>query len=239
MIDESKLIFFTGIPGSKWSTVAHIISHNKKYPINISDYSPERQYTHSQSNGIVGLSNGISHQGAYFGPGNTFGNNFDQLDKLSKEEVLEELDKPYSDKSWDTYRIIKCHQFGLHLDFIKDTFPTSKIIMVMRPEPLAYSAWLKAGGFDLITYPNYQQYYQNEDKLKKELYIESAKTKQFVHEQKLKIDVVSQQYWNSAWNLSANDSQELERYMNSIETKLFENGTTAYTYDVTIASVNL
>jgi len=30
MIDESKLIFFTGAPGSKWSAVSNVLSMTKK-----------------------------------------------------------------------------------------------------------------------------------------------------------------------------------------------------------------
>ena len=70
-MDESKLIFYTGAPGSKWSATAHLITMNKKYPINTSDYSAERTYTHVQRD--------VSHLGAYWGPGNDIGENFHQL----------------------------------------------------------------------------------------------------------------------------------------------------------------
>ncbi len=98
-MDESKLIFFTGAPGSKWSATAHILSHNKKMPINTSDYSDSRVYTHPVP--------GVSHLGAYWGPGFEFGNKFDKIDKLSKDEIINEIEKPYKDNSYSKFRIIK------------------------------------------------------------------------------------------------------------------------------------
>ena len=80
MYDESKLIFFTGAPGSKWSAVSNVISKNKIMPINISDHSDDRVYTHTRSP--------VQHLGAYWGPGNEHGKNFDQLNTRLYENVI-------------------------------------------------------------------------------------------------------------------------------------------------------
>ena len=45
-VDESKLIFFTGAPGSKWSATAHLLALSGLYNINTSDYNDDRIYTH-------------------------------------------------------------------------------------------------------------------------------------------------------------------------------------------------
>lgn len=67
-IDESKLIFFTGAPGSKWSAVAHLLALSGRYNINISDYNDDRVYTHPGPK--------ISHLGSYWGPGFGVGEKF-------------------------------------------------------------------------------------------------------------------------------------------------------------------
>ena len=43
MYDESKLIFFTGAPGSKWSAVSNVLSKNEIMPI--------QHYTYFKSGG--------------------------------------------------------------------------------------------------------------------------------------------------------------------------------------------
>ena len=43
-MDETKLVFFTGAPGSKWSAVAHVIAQSRKYKFDTGDYAPDRQY---------------------------------------------------------------------------------------------------------------------------------------------------------------------------------------------------
>lgn len=208
-MDESKLIFFTGAPGSKWSAFAHILTHNKILPINTSDYADDRIYSHPSPSWPV------SHLGAYWGPGFDWGDNFHKIDTLSKDEILEEIDKPYTDKSWEKYRIIKCHQFSLNLDWIKENFPTSKIMIVLRPNSVCANAWIDAGGWN-ITYPVYKPYYQDNDSLRHKVAEELQSAKTFINTHDLTMDVVTQKYWLNRWGIEKN-TPELELYMDSIE----------------------
>jgi len=211
MFDESKLIFFTGAPGSKWSAVSHLLTKQTKYPINTSDYQEDRQFDHVSHKFFP-----TSHLGAYFGPGQEFGNDFHILDTLSKEEIVEEIDKAYKDKGWDKYRIVKCHHFSRHLRFITETFPKSKIITVHRPAVLCYRGWQKAGGFDHITYPDYS-YYQDLDFMKEEITRENVGIMRFWEETQCDVHLVRSRYWKDRWDIDVNQDEETKTYSDSIE----------------------
>lgn len=224
-MDESKLIFFTGAPGSKWSATAHILTHNKVMPINTSDYADDRVYKHPSPSWPV------SHLGAYWGPGFGWGENFDKIDTLSKDEILYEIDKPYADKNWEQYRIIKCHQFALNLDWIKENFPTSKIMIVLRPNAVCADAWINAGGWD-ITYPIYRDYYINNDILRKKAAQELQCAKTFINKNNIDMNVITKKYWQERWGIECN-TEELQLYMDSIECS----PTGVWHYDTTIAEI--
>ena len=72
-MDDDKLIFWTGAPGSKWSAASYVLSHTSKINIDISDQTPERCYIHPKKFG------GIRHVGSYFGPGFEFGHEFHKI----------------------------------------------------------------------------------------------------------------------------------------------------------------
>ena len=59
-MDESKLIFFTGAPGSKWSAVSYIPS--ECMDVDTTDRTPERLMVSKD------VYNGVRHTGLYFGP---------------------------------------------------------------------------------------------------------------------------------------------------------------------------
>lgn len=225
MFDESKLIFYTGAPGSKWSVASHIIAHNTKYPINKSDYREDRIFQHSTVN--------ICHYGAYFGPGNEFGKQFDNISLMSKNDIINQIDLAYSDKSWDKYRIVKCHHFSLNLEFIKETFPSSKIIIVLRPDTLCYQSWVSAGGFEKISYPNYLSYYKNLKILEEKIIEENESSRNFIDKYNLNLHVVRKKYWNEYWNLKL-DTEELQRYSDSLEKGIGER----FRYDTLTAHYN-
>ena len=225
-MDESKLIFFTGAPGSKWSATAHILSHNKKMPINTSDYADDRVYTHPTPNWQV------SHLGAYWGPGFRWGEQFHKINEMSKEDILAEIEKPYADNNWGEYRIIKCHQFALNLDWIKENFPTSKIMIVLRANSTCIDGWIDAGGLN-IKYPDYVPYYKNNDELRKLATEELQKAKTFINENNLDLHVVTSKYWKNRWGIQK-DTDELKLYMDSIE----QSPTGKWHYDVIVAEYN-
>lgn len=228
MIDESKLIFYTGAPGSKWSATAHLLTLNKKIKINTSDYSQDRIYTHSDI--------GISHLGAYWGPGNGMGEKFDNLSQLSKEEILFEIDKPYTDKNWNEYRLIKCHHFSSQLNYIKETFPSSKIIIILRPDIQCFKGWLGAGGFDGITYPDYKTFYKNKEILEKKIEEENDAAKNFINSNNLDIHTIREKFWKDTWSIDRN-TEDIDRYMRSIEMRQTR-GITRWNFDTTMSLYN-
>jgi hypothetical protein len=227
-MDESKLIFYTGAPGSKWSATAHLITMNERYPINVSDYSDDKVYTHSDI--------GISHLGAYWGPGNGVGEQFDRLSSMSKEDILLEIDKPYKDKNWNQYRLIKCHHFSTQLDHIVKTFPNSKIIIVLRPDIICYKGWIAAGGFEGITYPDYKTFYKDKETIEKKIDEENFHARDFIHKNNLDMHVVRERYWKTVWDIDRN-TEEKDRYMRSIEMRQ-THGIPRWNFDTTVSHYN-
>ena len=145
-----KYIFMTGAPGSKWSSV----SKNIYYSLDIdrSDYNDARTYYHDASGTMQ-----LMHMGAYFDPGMEFGGFFDEIDRHTKEKCEAEFDRPFTGTG---VRIIKSHVFAHNIDFLKDHWPDSPIILVQRPDDACLGWWVKCGHFT-ITYPKYDQYYQD------------------------------------------------------------------------------
>jgi hypothetical protein len=228
MIDESKLIFYTGAPGSKWSATAHLLTKSTKISINTSDYLNGREHYHPGPN--------IKHQGGYWGPGFEFGEKFHEINTLSKEEIIAEIERPYTDRNWDQYRIIKCHQFSLNLNFIKEAFPTSKIMIVIRSNNACTVGWKIGGGFD-ITYPNYTPYYKDYDTMAAMTALENANSRAFIYDNNLEIHMQTKAYWGKYWAVDT-DNEEAARYIASICRKTESNGTWIPRYDTAISCYN-
>lgn len=130
-----RRIFFTGVPGSRWSGIAQILEDVIPH-FNTTDRTPEREYSHHSFTG---------HKGAYFGKGMEF------EDLLIPE---------YIDQAWENLegtRLIKSHDWAYKLDLVKDLFPDDWIMLVYRPDLVSYAWWHEAGGFK-IEYPDYSHY---------------------------------------------------------------------------------
>lgn len=135
-MQNKKRIFFTGVPGSRWSGIAQIIEDNVS-EFNTSDRDSSKEYLHHSFTG---------HKGAYFGTG------------MEYESILDDpdyLDKPWKDSGGT--RLIKSHDWAVMLDQIKETYPSDPIMLVYRPDMTSYAWWHEAGGFQ-IKYPNYTAY---------------------------------------------------------------------------------
>lgn len=127
-------IFFTGVPGSRWSGIAQQIESLPGF--NASDRNTQRDYSHNQFSG---------HKGAYFGSGMEF------------ESYLEPT---YIDAAWKTLdgcRVVKSHEYAYKLKAINEIFPNDWIMLVYRPDLISYAWWHEAGGFQ-IKYPCYNSY---------------------------------------------------------------------------------
>ena len=133
-MDLPNKIFFTGVPGSKWSGIAQEI---ERIPgVNTSDRVSTREYTHNLYSG---------HVGAYFGRGMEFES------ELSDSNI----NQAHSDHSGT--RLIKSHDWAYKLEEIESKFPNDWIMLVYRNDLTSYAWWHEAGGFS-IKYPNYASY---------------------------------------------------------------------------------
>lgn len=127
-------IFFTGVPGSRWSGIAQILESLSGF--NTSDRSPERHYIH---NGFTG------HTGAYFG-------------RLMEFDSV--LDSDYIKSAWSKSGgtcLVKSHDWAYSLDQIKIKFPADWVVLVHRPDLESFDWWKSAGGWK-ISYPSYAAY---------------------------------------------------------------------------------
>jgi hypothetical protein len=214
-MDESKLIFFTGAPGSKWSAISEVLTNSPLLEIDTSDRNEQRVYSHGEK------FNNVQHLGSYFGPGMEFGEKWDMIDTLSKDEILSEIDKAFTDTESNKFRIIKCHQFVNNLDYIKEIFPSSKIIIITRPVESCYKGWFGSGGFD-ITYPVYKPYYKNEAGAKRYIEREVKLAEGWIKEKKLRKYRADEEHWTRFWGFKDLEPQSyIDNYIKSIEGYLY------------------
>ena len=107
-----KYIFVTGAPGSKWSSVVKNIYYSPD--IDRSDSNPKRTYRDEL------------HLGAYWDPGMEFGQFFHRLNEYDHYQCETEFDAPFTGSG---IKIIKSHYFARHIDYIKNTWPDSPIVL--------------------------------------------------------------------------------------------------------------
>ena len=147
-------IFFTGVPGSKWSGIAQILESSSAF--NTTDRTPEREYTHNQFSG---------HKGAYFGRGMEF-----------------YPDPMEIDQAWNGgagIKLAKSHDWAYMLDVIKPGFINDWVMLVYRPNEISNDWWHEAGGFN-ITYPNYSVY-KDSDRMRNEIAEQNSNILQFAY----------------------------------------------------------
>ena len=122
-------IWFTGVPGSRWSGIAQTL---EQLPgMNVSDRTPEREYTHHQYSG---------HKGAYFGRGMEFPADPTQVDQAWTEQ--------------EGCQLVKSHEW---IDHVEELPKEDWKLLVYRPDQTSFAWWHEAGGFQ-IGYPNYSAY---------------------------------------------------------------------------------
>ena len=129
-----EYIFFTGVPGSRWSGIAQEIKSQPGY--NTTDRADHRVYKHGDFSG---------HMDAYYGTGMEFDCSLDRTN----------LDAPYTDKTG--CKLLMSHEWPYYFDEIQDAYPLAWIQLIYRPDWASFIWWKQAGGFD-ITYPNYDWY---------------------------------------------------------------------------------
>lgn len=165
-----KRIFFTGVPGSRWSGIAQTLESTPDF--NISDRTSQREYLH---NGFSG------HKGAYFG-------------RMMEFEA--KLDADYIDQAWEKNspgtKLVKSHDWAYSLDEIKNKFPNDWIMLVYRDNTASFTWWKEAGGW-AIKYPSYLAY-QNDVIMTREIEWQNSAIRNFAEKQGLLWD-----NFNSKW----------------------------------------
>jgi hypothetical protein len=170
------LIFATGAPGSRWSASLQAISVNQT--INVSDQREERTYARQIPRASGRIDTVGWHRGAYWGPSHDWGHNFDNLDKMTKAELVAEFKKPFG--NYDGVKIIKSHWFSYHLDTLARLFPKAVIIGYYLPDQLCFDWWKLVGGWD-ISYPHYH-WYEDDARMLKQIAIENQLLTKFMGE---------------------------------------------------------
>lgn len=231
-MDESKLIFLTGAPGSKWSAVSWILS--EALPVNKTDRTEDRLMIHKEAY------NGVRHTGVYFGPGFELGQNFHRINELKREDILEEIRKGWPEWNDDMYYIVRCHQFINNFDWLVDTFPRSKFVVVTRRPEQCVAGWMSVGGID-IPYPTYKDYYKSNEKAQ-ELIIQEAKEALAVYfRHNMDTYVASSGHFSRKFGLDIIDEEsELAKYIRSVEGYMYNNSNPLNNlkFDVNIGYLN-
>ena len=183
-----KYIFVVGAPGSRWSGVAKSIYYSDQ--IDQSDDTPERTYFNPNS---PAKAKQLMHRGAYFDPGMEFGNELEDFDSLSKEDLEKIFDAPFQGS--DKIRIIKSHVLCYHIEKLSKMFG-DPIVLVYRHDEDCFNWWKQAGGWD-ITYPNYK-WYKDDATMKQQIALQNQAVRKFVFENKL---------------YSLNNNNQLQKYL--------------------------
>ena len=154
-------IFFTGVPGSRWSGIAQTLESMPYF--NTTDRTREREYLH---NGFTG------HKGAYFG----------RMMEFEATLNSDYIDSVWASKSVGT-KLVKSHDWAYSLDKIKSTFPDDWIMLVYRDNAASFTWWKEAGGFN-IKYPSYTAY-QNDVVMAREIAWQNSAIRNFAEQQGL------------------------------------------------------
>jgi len=158
-----KRIYFTGVPGSRWSGVAQIIETING--MNTTDRWNHKEYEHSEFGG---------HRGAYFGVGMEYAANCSFTDQA------------YTSPDAGCM-VVKSHEWSTQLKGLQiyHAVPDGDwIMLVYRPDLPSLEWWHQAGGFD-ITYPNYETY-EGPGEMLYQIRRQNAQMLEFAHRENLK-----------------------------------------------------
>ena len=214
MINEDKLIFFTGAPGSKWSAVSYVLS--ECMDVDITDRTPDRLMIHKDKY------NGVRHVGLYFGPGQELGHNFHLINTLSKQEICDQIKQGWPTWDDDKYHIIRCHQFIHNIDWIIENFPTSKAVVVARKPESSINGWESVGGID-IPYPHYKEYYQDSETARRLIREETQLAHEAFFNHEMDIHVASKGHFKRKFGLDFEEDEVIAKYVRSLEGWMYVN----------------
>jgi hypothetical protein len=166
--DGSDLIILIGVPGSRWSNVHRRICEHPD--VNTTDWSEDRSWNTPTLDVHGDLKSTGGHRGSYWGPGNLFGEGFEYMHALSKQQILAEFMRAYDD--WTGVKVIKSHWFAYNIPYLRNMFPKAKILCCYVNDVDSFFWWYHSGGWGL-GYANYAWYENNVkmfEKIKEENY---------------------------------------------------------------------
>jgi hypothetical protein len=168
-----QYIFFTGVPGSRWSGVSQVF-RDKWSDVDNSDLTPDKTYMHHLYKG---------HTGNYYGPGMLNGK---WLDKTfgTRLQWEEEIKNSYAQDN--NIKLILSHNFAYYLNDITNQFPECPIVLCYRDDIESFEWWHQAGGWD-ITYPNYD-WYKDDSNMRTEIQKQNKCILEFVAKHNLKLE---------------------------------------------------
>lgn len=165
------LIIAMGAPGSRWSGTIRTLTLLHK-EINMSDESDnltyDKEYVTTESGRVRSIG---WHRGAYWGPYHKQGHKFDKLDSMSKDEIVSEFQKPFSNWDYGT-KFIKSHWFSYHIPQLMEMFPRAKFLAVYMKDKECFDWWHEVGGWD-IKYPHYT-WYNNDERMMNQIKTENS-----------------------------------------------------------------
>lgn len=149
-----RYVFFTGAPGSKWSSVAASLyrsGHADK-----SDDRPENTYKNPTSGNVM-------HVGTYWDPDNKeFGPLMNEMSDHTRLDHEKYFNAPFTNPD-GRFKIVRSHVMSKHLDYVAENWRYEPIVMVVqRTVEDSIDWWHKCGGYD-ITYPTYDWYKANDN----------------------------------------------------------------------------
>lgn len=198
MIQLPDKIFVTGAPGSKWTSVTHLLETN---PLaNLSDRNHNRYYDHHIFQG---------HHGAYFGL------------PFREYEFDVNTDNDYINSAYLDFvspgKFIKGHDWAYMLDDLKAKCSGNWLLMIMRNDLDCFAWWNNHGGF-ITKYPSYETY-EGSAKMMGEIMLLNDKYSRFAqqHDQKW-------EYFSPRW-INDNFGYEItEEHMKVLNNKTDLNG---------------
>lgn len=166
--DGADLILLIGVPGSRWSNVHRRICEHPD--VNTTDWSEDRSWNTPTLDVHGDLKSTGGHRGSYWGPGNLFGEGFEYMHALSKQQILAEFMRAYD--NWTGVKVIKSHWFAYNIPYLRNMFPKAKILCCYVNDVDSFFWWYHSGGWGL-GYANYAWYENNIkmfEKIKEENY---------------------------------------------------------------------
>ena len=175
-MNNYKLVFTTGVPGSCWSMISNrfkrtIAGFDRTDEVDDHNYKMPEAHSIHRYNIIDPTWKQTTHHGSYFGPYHKFGHGFDNIpNNYSTESFLKECLAPFSDTRKNK-KLIRSHWFAYNLDWLWDNCKGHQILMIQRDPVMAEEWWYSMGGWD-INYPVYK-WYENRERMTAQIQIEN------------------------------------------------------------------